>query len=69
MKMADGGSDGKYSKPKPKTRRDVLLLKPIGICSAVMPFGITGVLFTRGSGFVFEVKMLTLNSQKEFIGI
>jgi len=45
MKMVGGGSGGKYSNPKPKTRRGFLLLKPIGICSAVMPFGIAGVLF------------------------
>lgn len=38
-KMAGGKSDGKYSKPKPKTRRDVLLLKPIGHCFVAMPIG------------------------------
>ena len=38
-KMAGGESDGKYSKPKPKTRRDVLLLKPIGHCFVAMPIG------------------------------
>ena len=37
--MAGGGSDGKYSKPKPKTRGDVLLLKPIGLCFVAMPIG------------------------------
>ena len=38
-KMAGGESDGKFSKPKPKTRRDVLLLKPIGHCFVAMPIG------------------------------
>jgi len=57
--MAGGGSDGKYSKPKPKTRRGFLLLKPIGIYLAVMPFGIAGALFHAGLRFHFDVDSAT----------